>query len=158
MNATSRTLFAVSEIELIYHNKLKPADRLKINDASTAYNILLTAWDMNKIELVEQFYIMVLDRNNACMGISNISTGGVSSCIVDPKIVFGIALKSRATGLILAHNHPSGNLNPSKADLEITEKLREGGKLLDISILDHLIVTPHSYHSFANDGFWPGFF
>lgn len=153
MTATSRTLFAVSEIELIYRNKMKPEDRLKIHDSSTAYNLLMTLWDMNKIELVEQFYIMMLDRNNACMGISNISTGGVSSCIVDPKIVFGIALKTRATGLILAHNHPSGNLEPSAADKRITHQLREGGKLLDISVLDHIIVTPNSYHSFANMGY-----
>lgn len=155
MTATSRTLWAVSEIELIYRNKLKAEDRLKIPDASTAYNLLMTMWDMNKIELVEQFYIMLLDRNNACMGISHVSTGGVSSCIVDPKIVFGIALKSRATGLILAHNHPSGNLEPSKADRALTYQLQEAGKLLDISVLDHLIVTPKDYNSFANMGYIP---
>lgn len=156
MNATSRTLFAVSEIELIYRNKLKPEDCLRINDATTAYNILLTAWDINKIELVEQFYIMLLARNNACIGISNISTGGISTCIVDPKIVFGTALKARASGIILAHNHPSGNMEPSQADKYITEKLIEGGKLLDISILDHLLVTPRDYYSFANSGLIPG--
>jgi len=155
MTSTSRTLFAVSEIELIYRNKLKPEDRLKIQDATTAYEILMTVWDLNKIELVEQFYVMMLDRNNACIGVSNVATGGVTSCIVDPRIVFGIALKSRATGLILAHNHPSGNLVPSNADKQLTHKLREGGKLLDISVLDHLIISGKDYSSFANMGYMP---
>lgn len=89
------------------------------------------------------------------MGVSNISTGGVSSCIVDPKIVFGLALKTRATGLILAHNHPSGNLEPSQADRRLTYQLQEAGKLLDISVLDHLIITPTDYNSFANMGYIP---
>lgn len=155
MHAASRTLWAVSEIELIYRHKLKPEDRLKIYDASTAYNVFMTVWDMNKIDLVEQCYLMLLDRNKACMGISNISTGGVTSCIVDPKIVFGIALKTRATEIILAHNHPSGNLEPSQADRRLTHQLQEGGKLLDISVLDHLIVTPNDFNSFANMGYIP---
>lgn len=155
MTTAVRTLWAVSEIDLVYRNKLKAADRLKIHDATTAYNLLMTLWDMNKIELVEQFYVMMLDRNNACMGISHISTGGVSSCIVDPKIVFGLALKTRATGIILAHNHPSGNLEPSQADRRLTHQLQEAGKLLDISVLDHLIITPNDFNSFANMGYIP---
>ncbi len=155
MNATSRTLFAVSEIELVYRNKLKPEDRIKVTEASTAYNLMMTVWDMNKIDLVEQVYVMLLDRNCACMGISHIATGGMSACIVDPKVVFGIALKSRAQGLILAHNHPSGNLTPSRMDREITDKIIEGGRILDIYIADHLIVTRNDYHSFSQMGYVP---
>jgi DNA repair protein RadC len=157
MAATSRTLFAVSEIELVYHNKLAPADRIKINGVETAYNILLSNWDINKMELVEQFYVMLLDRSHACLGISHVSTGGMSSCNVDPKVVFGTALKSRATGIILAHNHPSGILNPSVADRQVTKQFIEGGRLLDIQIVDHLIVSPHDYYSFAeNQSMQPG--
>ena len=152
MHGTSRTLFAVSEIELTYRHKLKPEDRLKIYDASMAYNVFMTVWDMNKIDLVEQCYLMLLDRNKACMGISHISTGGVSSCIVDPKIIWGIALKARANSVILAHNHPSRNPEPSRADRQITDKLCEGGKILDIGFDDHLIVNPRDYYSFANMG------
>ncbi len=107
---------------------------------------------MNKIELVEQFMIVLLNRGNSCLGISNISTGGISACLVDPKIVFVTVLKARASSVILAHNHPSGNLKPSLADIELTKKLKEGGALLDVSVLDHLIVTPFSYYSFADDG------
>lgn len=148
----AQSLFSVTEIDIVYRNRIKPTDRPKVSSASRAYDVLMNAWDMNKIELVEQFNILLLDRGNSCLGISNISTGGVSACFVDPKIVFATALKARASGLILAHNHPSGNLKPSEADIQLTRKLREGGKLLDLSVWDHLIVTPTSYYSFADDG------
>jgi len=147
-----QSLFSVTEIEIVYRNKVKPTDRPKCNTSSSAYDVLLNAWDMNKIELVEQFMILLLDRSNSVLGISNISTGGVSACLVDPKIVFGTALKARASGMILAHNHPSGNLKPSEADIQLTHRLREGGRLLDMSVLDHLIVTPRAYYSFADEG------
>lgn len=110
---------------------------------------------MNKIELLEQSMMLLLDRGNHCLGISKLATGGVSSCIVDPKVVFATALKSRASGIILAHNHPSGNLKPSSADENLTRKIAEGGRLLDISLLDHLIITPRGYYSFADEGFVP---
>lgn len=146
------SLFAVTEVELVYRNKVKPADRPKLIDSASAYDVLLNAWDMNKIELVEQFMILLLDRSNSCLGISHISTGGVSTCLVDPKVVFATVLKARASNVILAHNHPSGNLKPSPADIELTKKLKAGGALLDVSVLDHLIVTPFSYYSFTDDG------
>lgn len=145
-------MFAVTEVELVYRNKVRQADRLKIATAENAYDIFLSAWDRNKIDLVEQFLIMLIDRGNHVLGVSNISTGGISACLVDPKIVFATALKGKASGIIMAHNHPSGNLKPSNADIALTEKLKEGGKLLDIQVLDHLIVTPQTFYSFANEG------
>jgi len=147
-----QSLFSVSEIELVYRNKVSPIDRPKIKSAASAYDILVHAWDMNKIELVEQFMILLLDRSNACLGVSHISTGGISACLADPKIIFGTALKARASGIILAHNHPSLNLRPSEEDLNVTRRLYEGSKLLDINVLDHLIVTPHKYYSFMEEG------
>lgn len=117
-----------------------------------AYNLLMTIWDIEKIELVEQFYMMMLDRKLGCMGVSHLATGGSSSCTVDPKIVFSTALKANASSIILAHNHPSGNLQPSTQDKLITQKLHEGGKLLNIFVDDHLIVTANDYFSFADDG------
>lgn len=149
---TIQKLFSVTEVELVYRNKIRQDDRLMINTAETAYEVFMSAWDMNKIELCEQFMILLLDRGNHCLGISNISTGGISTCIVDPKIVFATALKAKASGILMAHNHPSGNLKPSRADISLTEKIKQAGQLLDISIMDHLIVTPQSYYSFANEG------
>ena len=136
---TIQKLFSVTEVELIYRNEVNPCDRPIVQSSSSAYDVLLNAWDMNKIELLEEFLILLLDRSNHCLGISKISQGGVSSCLIDPKIIFATGLKSRSSGIILAHNHPSGVLIPSKADIDLTHKLKEGGKLLEISVLDHLI-------------------
>ena len=83
-----QSLFAVTEVELVYHNKVPPSDRPKLTCSSHVYDVLLNAWDRNKIELVEQFYVLLLDRSMNCLGISLISTGGVSVCLVDPKIIF----------------------------------------------------------------------
>ncbi|MFT3909722.1 MAG: JAB domain-containing protein [Ferruginibacter sp.] len=151
MQNNIQTLFTVSEVELFYRNKIKPNDRIHLKGVAHAYDILLSAWDMNKIDLIEQFYILLLDRNHTCLALSHISTGGVSSCIVDPKIVFATALKAKASSIILAHNHPSGNTQPSKADINLTEKLKSGGELLDINVVDHIIVTPTKYYSFAEE-------
>lgn len=152
MTLSVQTLFSVSEIELVYRNKINPKERPKVTTSTVAYDILMQSWDMNKIELIEQFAVLLLDRGKNCLGISHVSTGSISACIVDPKVVFATALKARASGLILAHNHPSGNLTPSKADEYLTDKLSRGGNILDISVLDHLIVTPRGYYSFSDDG------
>ena len=154
-NHTIQSLFSVTEVELIYRNKVDPFDRPTVTSSNHAYDVLINAWDMNRIELVEEFYILLLDRNNHCLGLSRVSQGGISSCLIDPKIVFATSLKSRASGIVLAHNHPSGNLQPSKADIDLTHKLKAGGKLLEIGVMDHLIVTPHRYLSFADEGLMP---
>ncbi|QDK82621.1 DNA repair protein [Spirosoma sp. KCTC 42546] len=151
-----QSLFKVSEVEIIYRNKTPYQDRIQITKSTTAYEILRQSWDENRMELVEQFKILLLDQKNNCLAISDIATGGMSACIADPKLIFATALKARATGIILAHNHPSSNLQPSEADKILTRKIKEGGKLLDIAILDHLIVTPQNYYSFADEGCMPG--
>lgn len=157
MTAKSKmnTLFRVNEIELVYRNPIPPNDRIVIKDSYSAFSVLQAAWDMNKIDLVEEFHILLLDRANSVLGLSHIATGSISSCVADPRIIFATALKARASSLILSHNHPSGNLRPSNADLEMTRKLVEGGKLLDINVLDHLILTSHSYLSFGDECLMP---
>jgi len=146
----------VNEIEIIYRNPVPYQDRIQIRSSATAYEVLRAMWDLNRMELVEQFKILLLDQKNNCLAVSDIATGGMSSCLADPKVIFATALKARATSLILAHNHPSGNLTLSEPDKVLTRKLKDGGKLLDIAVLDHLIVTPHNYLSFADDGLMPG--
>lgn len=153
---TLQSLFRVNEVEIIYRNATPYQDRIQIKSSATAYEILLASWDQNRLELVEQFKVLLLDQKNNCLGVSAIASGGMSACLADPKIIFATALKARATGIILAHNHPSGNLQPSEPDKTLTRKLRDGGKLLDIAVLDHLIVTPHGYRSFADEGLMPG--
>lgn len=104
------------------------------------------------MEIREEFNILLLNRANHVLGWFNVSVGGTSGTLIDPKLIFSVALKCNACGIILCHNHPSGNLTPSESDLNLTKKLNSGGKLLEINILDHLILTTDSFYSFADEG------
>jgi len=97
-------------------------------------------WNDDLLELQEEFKILLLNRFNKVIGIFAVSLGGIAGTVADPKLIFGCSLKAAASGIILAHNHPSGSLQPSQADMDLTKKLRDGGKLLDIQVLDHIIV------------------
>lgn len=138
-------------VELIYKSKIKPSQRPTIKSSKDCYDLLLQCWDQNKIEFVEQFKILLANKANRVLGIYELSTGGVSSTVVDAKLVFTAALKANACNMILSHNHPSGNLKPSKADEELTAKLKEAGKLLNIQVMDHIIVSNEGYLSFADE-------
>lgn len=100
----------------------------------------------------EEFWILLMNRANEILRPVPISTGGVSGTVADPKIIFKQAIEHLASSMILVHNHPSGNLTPSQADKDLTRKLRDAGKLLDIPVLDHLIFTDKAYYSFADEG------
>ncbi len=102
--------------------------------------------------LHEEFWIILLNRANRVVGREKISSGGVSSTVVDAKVIFRKAIQYLACSVILAHNHPSGNLRPSQADIELTKKLKKAGESLDISVLDHLIITQKGFYSFADEG------
>jgi hypothetical protein len=100
----------------------------------------------------ECFFVTMMNASNQLIKTVCISEGGISGTVLDPKKLFKIALDNYATGLILAHNHPSGNLNPSTGDTKLTKKIIEGGKLLDINVIDHLIIGNDEYFSFADEG------
>jgi len=100
----------------------------------------------------EEFWVLLLNRANRVIRKQQISFGGVAGTVADPKIIFKTALEELASGIILAHNHPSGNLAASPQDLELTRKLKESGKLLEIHVLDHLIITRNKFLSFADEG------
>ena len=151
-NTNEKRLYQVAEIQLTYKSNVKPSLRPKINGSRDAFNILKESWDESRIELVEQFKVMLTNRANKVLGILEVSTGGVSGTVADPKLIFAAAIKAGACGFIVAHNHPSGNLKASQADIELTKKLREGGRYLEIQLLDHLIVTTEGYYSFADEG------
>jgi len=146
------SLFMVSEIKVSYQPKFNACERPKINQSKDAYNILFNNWDQGRIEMNEQFYILLLNQANRVIGMTLISSGGFSATLIDPKLISGIALKSCASGIILCHNHPSSNLKPSQADLSLTRRLVEAGKLLDLQILHHIILTKRSYLSFGDKG------
>jgi len=143
----------VSEIRVTYHPKVKKEERYVITGSKIAYQLFLEIWDLGTIEYTESFYILLLNRGNQVLGFVKISSGGRAGTIVDSRTVFAPALKACATGIILAHNHPSSNTRPSKEDIELTRNLKKGGELLNVSILDHLIITPsNGYLSFADEG------
>jgi len=141
----------ISEIQISY----RPAIGRKpiIVSAYDAFTELKSFYDDSTIGLKESFYVMYLNQSNRVLGVYPLSTGGVTGTIADPRLIFSVALKINAAGIILSHNHPSGNLSPSKADKDLTDKIKEGGKLLDVKLLDHIIVTPeNAYYSFADEG------
>ena len=143
--------FHVSEIKVSYSDKVKASERAKICASKDAANILNTVFE-DCIQHHEEFYVMLLNRSNRVLGISCISKGGIAGTVVDVKIILQTALKANASGLIVAHNHPSGNLTASTQDTKITEKLKTACKILDLSLLDHLIITDEGYLSFADEG------
>jgi DNA repair protein RadC len=146
------SLFQVAEISVSYKPKFRASERPKVNSSRMVYDLLLDNWNKDTLELQEQFKVILLNRANRVLGIYEASTGGIGGTLADPKLIFSTALKTCASAIILSHNHPSGNLRPSEADKRITRKLIEGGKLLDIDILDHVIVTAEGYYSFKDEG------
>lgn len=100
----------------------------------------------------EEFFCIFLNRANKVIKVDQISKGGVSGTVTDVRIIFKNAVLLTASGVIVAHNHPSGNLNPSESDMKITQKIREAGNILDVQLLDHLIIHDSDYYSFADNG------
>uniref|UniRef100_UPI0040477168 RadC family protein n=1 Tax=Roseivirga sp. TaxID=1964215 RepID=UPI0040477168 len=145
----AKAISIVSALELGRRRKItETAKTPQITSSKDAYELM-------KPELldqpIEQFWIITLKRNNVVIQKRIISTGGISGTVADPKIIFNKALEDFASGIILVHNHPSGNLQPSQADIKLTEKLKNAGHLLDIPVLDHLIFTDDGYFSFADE-------
>ena len=145
-------LAQVAEVQLSYRSKVSAKDRPMVRNSQDTYDILMQIWDQDTLELAESFKVLFLNRANRVMGVYSLSHGGMTGTVADPKLVFIAALKAAACNIILAHNHPSGNLTPSSADISLTEKMVQAGKFLDINVLDHLIVTSDGYLSFADDG------
>ena len=140
----------VSEIQVSYTPSLLVD--MSIKNSKKSFELMLNEWEQETLQMQEEVKILLLNRNNKVLGIYSLAKDGLTSCVVDVRIILSIALKTLATGIILVHNHPSGNLKPSQADLDITKKLKQSCDLLDISFLDHLIITKDNYFSFADEG------
>ncbi len=145
-------ILKVAEVKLSYSTKVKASDRVQITSSKDAECILREYWD-DTMEHIESMKLILLNRANKVLGITNLTTGGTTGTVCDVKVVFQYAINANATGIILAHNHPSGNLNTSTQDRTITSQIREAGKFLNISLLDHLILSPYDgYLSLADEG------
>lgn len=145
--------YKVNEIKVSYQEKLQTLHSEKISSSEDAAKLLFDYWDTNTIGLYESFKILLLNNSNKIKGVYELSSGGVTGTVVDIRLLFAVVLKSISVGIILAHNHPSGNLKPSEADKQITLKIKNAAEYLDIKILDHLILTPNGeYFSFSDNG------
>ncbi|SFB50464.1 JAB domain-containing protein [Algoriphagus aquimarinus] len=145
-------LFEVAEIKLSYSANVKISLQPKVESSRQVYEVFAQAWDNDRIEFVEDFKVMLLSRANRVLGIVTISSGGTAGTIVDVKLVYAAAIKSNSSSVILAHNHPSGNLIPSEQDKRLTQRIKQAGLILDIPVLDHVIMTAEGYYSFADEG------
>jgi len=123
-------------------------EKAKIEKSSDAFQIFSFLADLPH----EEFWILLMNRNNRVIGRKRISEGGISGTVVDSRILFKHALDLLTSSVVLCHNHPSGNVNPSESDIQLTRKLKEAGKLLDIAIVDHIIIGDKNYFSFADEG------
>ena len=142
--------YSVAEIGITYTPKVPAKNRIKIQGSQDVYNACTAFWPA--FDHVEYFYILFLNRGNHLLGVHQISKGGFTGTVVDVRVIFQVALKACATSIIAVHNHPSGNLTPSDADDVITRKIKEAGRILEIPLLDHLIITSESYYSMADNG------
>ena len=141
------------EISCNYKPARKQSDLPKICGSQDSYEHLKLIYDKDmRISYNESFVILLLNRANRLLGYSGISQGGISGTVADPKLIFQHALKGCASSIILCHNHPSGNTQPSEADIQLTRKLKECGIFLDLPVLDHLIIAEDKYFSFADEG------
>ena len=146
-----QALTTVAEIQVSYQPAGKPIH--KISSSKDAYDILMNYYPQETIHLKEHFVVLYLNNANKVMGVYRLSEGGMTATVADIRIVLGIALKVAARGLIISHNHPSGEIQPSGADKAITKKLKEACLLMDLTLCDHIIVSGNcDYFSFCDTG------
>lgn len=142
----------VQEISVSYKPTFKLSEMPKLISSKEVYDFLRTIWDEDTIQYSESFYVVHLNQGNRMIGVQRVSSGGLTGTVADPRIIFGTAVKIGTINMIIAHNHPSGNLKPSEADKEMTLKIKNGGKLFDMKLLDHLIISSEGYFSFNDEG------
>jgi DNA repair protein RadC len=146
-----KEVYNYTEVNFMFKNHLRPEEREVLNNAGLVYDFTRKLFGMD-IETKEHFFLVCLNNAMQVLSVFHVSTGGITSCIVDLRMLFIVALNCQATQILIAHNHPSGNLTPSEADNRLTIKMKEASKLLDIHLIDHLIVSDYGYYSYADEG------
>lgn len=145
----AKAITIIAALELGRRRKSHELEREKIKDSVTVFNIFQPI--LGDLPY-EEFWVLYLNRSNSILEKQRISSGGTSGTIIDVKIILKHGIEMLASGIVLVHNHPSGNINPSKNDKNITQKIKEAGKVMDINILDHVIIGDTKYLSFADEG------
>lgn len=144
-------LIQVPRVSLKYHNPIAPQDRPRVTSSSDADRIFRAHWS-DQLEICEEFYVLLMNQSSECIGIMHHSKGGICYTNVDARLLFAAVVTSLATGIILAHNHPSGNARPSNGDIDFTGKIQQIADLFQIKLFDHLVLTSYGYFSFADEG------
>ena len=144
----------VTEISISYKSKVKPSERAKISTSKDAEQAFRCVFDADKIEHKEMFYAAFTTRNNKVLGVLLICEGGINACMVDQKLIFQAAYKMNASGIILCHNHPSGNMKASQEDINMTNRIKKSCEVLEFTLLDHIILSSEDniYLSLADEG------
>ena len=142
--------YTIGEVELTYKSTSKA--RSKIYSSEDAYKVLLPTYKEGAICYKEYFKVLFLNQSNQVLGYTLISEGGITETCADVRVILQTALLTNSVAIILAHNHPSGNLKPSRQDMDITRQVKEAAKLMRITVIDHLILTDAGYYSFADEG------
>ena len=149
MNKPKNKGFA--EISVSYKSKKKFDKMPFIRNSTEAQRLFRKIWS-DKIEHVEEVYVLLLNHSKRALGYSKVSMGGFSVALTDRRVIFQIALKGNASSIIIAHNHPSGNLRPSEQDLKLSQYIKRAGEIMDIPLIDHLIMTKDGFKSLADEG------
>ena len=144
--------YKVCEVKLTYKSKIKASEREKILSAENAYKILLSVFDSETIQYKEFFKVILMNRANKVLGVCHISEGRLNETSADIRIIMQAVILGNASAIILAHNHPSGNIQPSMQDDQVTKRVKEIAKLIGINLLDHLIITDETYYSYSENG------
>ena len=143
---------SVPEITVHFERETEKFFPSQIKSSASAADLLRNLWKKGQVELQEVMMVVYLDRANQPIGWYRHSVGGVSGTILDIPIVLGTAVKALAQAMIISHNHPSGNTQPSQADIKVTNQIRKAAEHFNITVLDHIIITKDSYTSFADEG------
>ena len=139
--------------EILTSYKNKNQDAVKVSSSVEVYNFILNHWDDDTLDIQENVKMLLLNSSNTILGVYDVSRGGINSTVIDLRLVLSVALKCLASSIILVHNHPSGNINPSEQDREFTKKIKSACKFLEIQLFDHIIITRYDYFSFADNGY-----
>lgn len=142
----------LAEICITYKSRTNTSQRTRVNEPTDVVHYLRAVWNPDTLELLEECFVLCLNGGHQVLGWVKVSSGGFTGTTIDPRLVFAVALQTASTAIILAHNHPSGSLEPSVEDKSITQRLKEAGDILNICVLDHLILTRDEYFSFQEAG------
>ena len=141
----------ISEIELIYKPSI--SNKPIISSPLDAYRVFMEFYPKDTLHLQEHFFVAYLNRFNRVLGVLHLSSGGITGTVADIRLIFGTALKAAASGIIISHNHPSGNMKVSNRDKDVTCKIRDAGDILDIKLMDHIIIGHEGqFLSFSDEG------